>query len=80
MTAKIEVAHFGELPLKAVNPSWKITQNSQLIAEGTFGQRDIPIGNAFQLGEVIIEFQKENVPRKLNLKVDVGGFENSWEI
>lgn len=80
MTAKIEVAHFGEHQLNAVNPSWQIEQNNEIVAKGTLGQRDIPIGNAIQLGDVVYEFQKENVPRKLTLKVEVGDFENSWDI
>ncbi|HKL32706.1 MAG TPA: hypothetical protein VJ919_09235, partial [Tangfeifania sp.] len=80
MTAGIEVAHFGEHPLDGINPSWQIIQNNEIVAEGTLGQRDIPIGNAIQLGDVVYKFQKENKPRKLTLKVGVENFENSWEI
>lgn len=80
MTAAIEVAHFGEHPLEGVNPSWQVIQYNEIIAEGKLGQRDIPIRNAIQLGEVVYEFQKENKPRKLTLKVQVNDFENSWDI
>ncbi|MGM0620555.1 MAG: sugar-binding domain-containing protein [Bacteroidota bacterium] len=80
MTANIEVAHFGEHPLNEVNPSWQIIQNNEIVAEGTLGQREIPIGNAIQLGDVVYEFQKENKPRKLTLKVQVEEFENSWDV
>jgi len=80
MTAKIEVAHFGETPLQAVNPAWQLVQQDKIVAEGTLGQRDISIGNAIQLGDVVYEFQKENTPRKMTLYVGVGAFENSWDI
>ncbi|MBW2621572.1 MAG: beta galactosidase jelly roll domain-containing protein [Deltaproteobacteria bacterium] len=80
MTAKIEVAHFGETPLQAVNPAWKLVQNGNTIAEGTWEQRDIPIGNAIQLGQVVHQFQNKNEPRKLTLAVRVEAFENSWDI
>ena len=80
MAAGIEVAHFGEQPLNAVNPSWQIVQNNEIMAEGALGQRDIPIGNAIQLGKVVYEFQRENAPRKLTLKIEVGDYDNSWDV
>nr|WP_321356253.1 sugar-binding domain-containing protein [uncultured Draconibacterium sp.] len=80
MTAKIEVAHFGAAPLKGVNPAWKITENNEIVAEGTLGQRDIEIGNAISLGEVVYEFQQKNAPRKLTLTVSIGEFANAWDI
>jgi hypothetical protein len=80
MTAEIEVAHFGESALQAVNPVWQLVQQDKIVAEGTLGQRDIPIGNAIQLGDVVYEFQKENTPRKMTLKIGVEEFENSWDI
>ncbi|MCG6189546.1 sugar-binding domain-containing protein [Maribellus maritimus] len=80
MTAKIEVAHFGEHLLNAATPSWHITRDSEIVARGTLEQRDIPVGNGILLGKVVYEFQRENTPRKLTLKVEVGGYENSWDI
>jgi hypothetical protein len=80
LTAKIEVAHFGENPLYSVNPRWQIVQNNEIVAEGTLGQREIPIGNAIRLGEVVYKFQKENTARKMTLKMEVGDFNNSWDI
>ncbi|NQU55334.1 MAG: beta-galactosidase [Bacteroidetes bacterium] len=80
MTANIEVAHFGNEPLKDVNPIWKLIQNKKTIAEGTLGQREIPIGNTIQLGKVIHQFQKENKPRKLTLEIAVEEFTNSGDI
>ncbi len=80
LNAKIEVAHFGEMPLQEINPIWKLIQNQTTVAEGTLGQRDIPIGNCISLGEVIYTFQKETQPRKMTLEVAVDEFSNSWDI
>jgi len=80
LTADIEVAHFGKDPLPAVNPSWEITHKGEAIAGGTLGVRDISIGNAINLGQIIYRFQKNNLPRKLNLKITVQNFSNSWDI
>lgn len=80
LKAGIEVAHFGPFPLKGVHPSWQITENNKVLAEGTLGQGDIPIGNAFQLGEVEYDFRSENRPRKLALQVAVDTFENAWDV
>ncbi|HSO89238.1 MAG TPA: glycoside hydrolase family 2 TIM barrel-domain containing protein [Draconibacterium sp.] len=80
MTAGIEVAHFGQMPLKGVNPTWKLTQNDKTVAEGTLGQQDIPIVNAISLGKVVYQFQKENHPRKMTLEIGIENFSNSWDI
>ena len=80
MTANIEVAHFGEAPLKNANPVWKLIQNKKIVTEGTLGQQEIPIGNNINLGKVIYQFKKENNPRKLTFEITVGEFSNSWDI
>ena len=81
MTAEIEVANFGEFPLKNITPSWKLIQNKLIITEEIIlNKREIPIGNITQLGSVVYKFQEENKPRKLTLEVSVGDFSNSWDI
>ena len=80
LKAGIEVAHFGQQPLKAVNPEWSIVHNNEVLASGTLGQTDIPVGNAISLGEVTYEFQKENLPRKLTMRVKTGDFSNAWDV
>lgn len=80
MTAKIEVAHFGEKPLQAISPKWQLLQNDKIVSEGVLPQCDIPLDNGIQLGEVIYTFENKNEPRKLTLKVNVDTFENSWDI
>ena len=79
MSANIEVAHFGEIQLHE-NPTWKILQDEKIIAEGTLGERNIPIENNIELGKVVYQFQKENKSRKMTLEVSVGSFSNSWDI
>lgn len=80
MTADIEIAHFGEDSLVAVNPIWELVQNGKTIASGNLGLHDIHIGNAIPLGKIVYPFEKENKPRKLTLVIKVGDFENSWDI
>ncbi|WP_340114612.1 sugar-binding domain-containing protein [Maribellus mangrovi] len=76
----IEVAHFGEKPLEAINPLWKLKEEDKVIAEGTLGQQNIPVGNCIQLGKIAYEFQPENRPRKVTVEVSVGDFSNSWDL
>jgi hypothetical protein len=79
MMAKIEVAHFGNQTIKT-NPTWKISHNETIIAEGTLGNQQISIGNAIQLGEVVYQFQQTNQARKVNLEVAIDSFINSWDV
>lgn len=80
MTAKIEVAHFGGEPLQTISPKWQLLQDDKIVSEGVLPQRDIPLDNGIQLGEVVYTFENKNEPRKLTLKVNVDTFENSWDI
>lgn len=80
MTANIEVAHFGEKPLQSISPKWQLTEDGETISEGTLDQQDIPIGNAIQLGKVAYRIENKDKPRKLNFKISVAKFENSWDI
>ncbi len=80
LNAGIEVAHFGQQPIKAVSPEWSIVQDNEVIANGKLEQQDIEIGNAVSLGEVTYTFQEENRPRKLTMNVETGDFSNSWDI
>lgn len=78
--AAIEVAHYGEKPLMACVPEWKITrQNGETGWSGKLAQQDIPLGNAFQLGVVSVPLNTVTTPEKLSLEVTVGSFSNSWD-
>ncbi|QGY44279.1 beta-galactosidase [Maribellus comscasis] len=80
LNATIEVAHFGEQAFENINPLWELKEKENTIAEGTLGGQKIPLGNTTQLGQVQVQFQKENRPRKLTLEVTIGDFVNSWGI
>lgn len=80
LTAMIDVSHFGEEPLQAVTPGWRLISGTNTLAEGSLGQHDIPIGNGTRLGQVEYLFQNGNYPRKLTLEVSVGGFSNAWDL
>ena len=80
ITAGIEVAHFGENPLRNITATWKITdENGNSVFEGIFNKMDIPIGNNIKLGEIKIYGDKIVTPQKLVLTVDVAGYSNSWD-
>jgi hypothetical protein len=81
ISAEIEVAHFGENPLKNVIPKWQLMdERSKVIFEGLFNQINIPIGNEIKLGKIEIETRQFDIPQKLILKVDVANFINQWDI
>jgi hypothetical protein len=78
--ASIEVAHYGEKPLIACVPEWKISgQNGEAVQSGKLVQQDILVGNAFQLGVVSFPLNAITTPEKLSLEVRVDSFSNSWD-
>jgi len=79
--ASIEVAHFGEAPMKENEPSWILrSANNTIISEGKFEVIDIPIGNGIKLGEISVQPEHIDKAEKLTLTVEVGGFSNNWDI
>ncbi len=68
----VEVAHYGEAPIYACTPEWKITgQTGKTIQSGKFAQTDIALGNGIQLGTVSIALTSIPIPEKLNLEVTI---------
>ncbi|MGD1890063.1 MAG: hypothetical protein ACFB15_05615, partial [Cyclobacteriaceae bacterium] len=81
MEAKVEIAHFGQIPLQNVTPTWQIKDTEgNTVAEGQLETQTIPLGNAISLGEVSHSFKKQNRPRMLTLEVTVSDFSNSWDL
>ena len=81
ITADIEVAHFGEQPLKNISPEWKILNTAdETIASGKLKKTDIPIGNEIKLGQIEVAVDQLVEPQKLVLRVEVAGYENSWDM
>lgn len=78
--AAIEIAHYGDGPITACTPEWKITDKSgQTIQSGKLSKTDIPLGNAFKLGNVIFPLASVSTPEKLTLEVTVDSLSNSWD-
>ena len=81
LKASVEVAHFGKEPLGGVTPKWELSDTKgDIFAEGNLSQKDIPIGNGIQLGEISVDLEKAAKAQKLTLSVQVGEFENSWDV
>lgn len=81
LQASIEVAHYGEKPLKEVTPSWNLKNaDGSIFNKGNFNKTDIPIGNGINLGQIAVTFDKIQKAQKLTLTVQVSEFENSWDV
>jgi hypothetical protein len=78
--ALAEVAHFGDYPLSAITPEWKVTHQSGLtFKEGKLGVMDIPLGNGTLLGNISFPLMELKSPQKLTLTLNVGTFSNNWD-
>ena len=78
--ATVEVAHYGDAPISACTPEWKITgKNGELIHSGKLPETAIALGNCIQLGKVSVSLASVLAPEILTFEVSVNGFANSWE-
>ncbi len=78
--ASIEVAHYGDIPLKTCTPYWKITdQSGKVVQSGKLNTTDIALGNCIQLGTIALPLSKLPVPSKMALEVTINSFSNSWD-
>lgn len=81
LKASVEVAHYGENPLKEIVPSWQLTdENGGIFSEGNFPKKNIPIGNGIALGDIRINLDKVTKAQKLTLTVKVADYKNSWDV
>jgi hypothetical protein len=77
----VELAHFGEAPLKGVTPAWHVKDASgKELFRGQLPRKDIPLGNAIPLGEIDQSLASVNQPGKLTLTVSVGNHQNTWDL
>lgn len=78
--AEVEVAHYGDGPIAACTPEWKVTnKKGQLIQSGKLAQTNIPLGNGFKLGDVSFSLASITTPEMLKLEVTVNGLSNGWD-
>ncbi len=76
----IEVAHYGDLPLKACIPEWKISDKTgKIIRSGKLKTSDIALGNCIRLGTISMPLSDLLAPSQLKLEVTVNNFSNSWD-
>ncbi len=81
LEAEIEVAHFGNEPFSAITPKWKITDVSgNVFQEGQLTVTDIPLGNNFKLGKIVVPLGFAEKAQKLIFVVSVENFSNQWDI
>jgi hypothetical protein len=81
LVVPVEISHFGESALNDVTPTWNIKDASgKIIFEGKLPQIDIPLGNAYRLGDIKQSLKSVDRPGKLVLSVSVNDFTNSWDI
>ena len=80
--ARVEVAHFGEYPLKNMKTVWKIKDPyGKIISQGSLSEKDITIGNCQSLGEVSFLLRDLTKAQKLNFEVKFQGTDisNNWD-
>ncbi len=81
LTAETELYHFGEKPLLAAVPYWKITDaQGRTIASGEWPARDIPLGKNIPLGRVETALARLPAPAAYQLVVGLKGtaVANDW--
>ncbi|HOV35192.1 MAG TPA: glycoside hydrolase family 2 TIM barrel-domain containing protein [Dysgonamonadaceae bacterium] len=80
--ARVEVAHFGEHPLKNMKAIWRIKDPyGKIISKGSLSEKDITIGNCQSLGEVSFPLHSLAKAQKLNFEVKFQGTDitNNWD-
>lgn len=82
MSARVEVAHFGEKPLKQAITHWTVKDAyGKIVAKGQLSAKDIQIGNCQQLGTISFPLQSIDRAQKLNFEVyfDCMKVSNNWD-
>jgi hypothetical protein len=85
LEAPVEMAHYGASPLENAQAKWRaIDEAGQVLAQGEWPAKMVPIGKNFALGTVAMDLANVPAPRACKLVVTVtadGGksvFENDW--
>jgi hypothetical protein len=83
LTARLEVAHFGQAPLSKVRTSWRLVgADGRAVARGALAPRDVPVDNGTALGDVSIRLSGFPAPSRYRLVVGLEGtrIENDWDV
>jgi len=80
-SAKLEVAHFGDLDLRAGPVKWSLeSQTGRHIAEGRFAANAVSAGKVADLPPISASLNRIQQPEALKLSVCFGGAENHWSL
>jgi beta-galactosidase len=81
LTVPVEIAHYGQAPIPAAIPEWRVIDIAgNVAAHGAFATLDIPIGKNIKLGDVTLDLSTLKAPNEYRLVIDLSGtpIENSW--
>ncbi|KAA2243318.1 beta-galactosidase [Chitinophaga agrisoli] len=81
LSADVEIAQFGPAVLTGATPSWQISNSEgQVLFKDDLPKKDIPFGNAINLGQINTSLSSITKPSRLTLTVEVAGYKNAWDI
>lgn len=78
-----ELYNFGDKPLTAATPYWRIEGlDGKVVAQGEWPARDLPIGKNLPLGHVSVDWSNLPAPAEYKLVVGIRGTkaENDWHL
>lgn len=82
LSAAIELYHYGPQPLHQAVIDWKVrNETGGVLATGSFGPMDVPIGNCFSVGAIRLPLAAIRQPSHIKLEVSVRNtqFANDWD-
>ena len=81
LKASVEVAHYGDSPLKNATTGWTLRDVAgNILQSGEWNAKEIPVGNNFALGEIVAPLTTVTTPQRLVLEVSVNNRKNDWNI
>ena len=83
LVAQVEIAHFGETPIKSASPYWKLVdRRGTVFAGGDLPTLDIPVGKNIKLGKIKVALSSVSRPTAFKLIVGLKEttIENDWNI
>ena len=82
MNVPVEFANFGDKPINNAAISWSITSSDgRLLKKGTF-QKNLPLDNHIQVGNIDFSFEEIKAPQQLvvSVQIDDTSVKNQWNI
>jgi len=80
LSPQLEVAHFGDSPIKDCIPKWLIKDSDgQIIQSGSLPVTTIPVGNAIHIGKVSLPLLSFHSPSQYKFELKIQDFVNDWD-